>query len=69
MRKITRFAFAGKCGCLGASGFSGFASASPRFRVLLAEDGGVAAGFAFYFFTYSTWRGRPYFGMSFWWTL
>jgi GNAT superfamily N-acetyltransferase len=32
---------------------------SPRFHVLIAEHDGVAAGFAFYFFTYSTWRGRP----------
>lgn len=31
----------------------------PRFCVLLAEDDGEPAGFAFYFFTYSTWRGRP----------
>ena len=31
----------------------------PRFQVLIAEHGGEAAGFAFYFFTYSTWRGRP----------
>jgi len=32
---------------------------SPRFRVLLAEDDGQPAGFAFHFFAYSTWRGRP----------
>ncbi len=32
---------------------------TPRFQVLIAERDGVAAGFAFYFFTYSTWRGRP----------
>ena len=31
----------------------------PRFHVTIAEHGGEAAGFAFYFFTYSTWRGRP----------
>ena len=31
----------------------------PRFQVLIAERDGEAAGFAFYFFTYSTWRGRP----------
>jgi GNAT superfamily N-acetyltransferase len=31
----------------------------PRFRVLLAEMGSEAIGFAFYFFSYSTWRGRP----------
>jgi GNAT superfamily N-acetyltransferase len=33
--------------------------ASPRFRVLLAEWDGQPAGFAFYLFTYSTWRGQP----------
>lgn len=32
---------------------------SPRFRVLIAEDSGEPAGFAFYCFAYSTWRGRP----------
>lgn len=32
---------------------------SPRFQVLIAEHDGIAAGFAFYFFAYSTWRGRP----------
>ena len=31
---------------------------SPAFEVLLAEDAGEAIGFAFYFFSYSTWRGR-----------
>ena len=31
---------------------------SPAFQVLLAERDGEAIGFAFYFFTYSTWRGR-----------
>jgi GNAT superfamily N-acetyltransferase len=31
----------------------------PRFHVVLAEWNGEPAGFAFYFFTYSTWRGRP----------
>jgi GNAT superfamily N-acetyltransferase len=36
----------------------GFGEA-PRFRVLLAEEGGDALGFALYFFAYSTWRGRP----------
>jgi GNAT superfamily N-acetyltransferase len=35
----------------------GFGEA-PRFHVLLAERDGEAAGFAFYFFSYSTWRGR-----------
>src|SRR5262249_34541436 len=35
---------------------------SPRFRVLLAQLGHppvTTAGFAFYCFAYSTWRGRP----------
>jgi GNAT superfamily N-acetyltransferase len=32
---------------------------APRFRVLIAEDEGAPAGFAFYFHGYSTWRGRP----------
>ncbi|HTI33312.1 MAG TPA: GNAT family N-acetyltransferase [Miltoncostaea sp.] len=32
---------------------------TPRFHVLLAERDGEPAGFAFYFFSYSTWRGRP----------
>jgi len=36
-------------------GFSG----SPRFFVELAEWGGEVAGFAFWFFNYSTWQGRP----------
>ncbi len=36
----------------------GFGDA-PRFRVLLAEWDGAPVGFAFYMFTYSTWRGRP----------
>jgi GNAT superfamily N-acetyltransferase len=36
-------------------GFGG----APRFHVLLAEIDGEPAGFAFYFFSYSTWRGRP----------
>ncbi len=31
----------------------------PRFHVVLAEWEGAPAGFAFSFFTYSTWRGRP----------
>jgi GNAT superfamily N-acetyltransferase len=35
----------------------GFGDA-PRFRVLIAEEENEAAGFAFYFFGYSTWRGR-----------
>jgi GNAT superfamily N-acetyltransferase len=31
----------------------------PLFQCLIAEADGVPAGFAFYFFNYSTWRGRP----------
>jgi len=31
----------------------------PFFQCLIAEWDGVPAGFAFYFFNYSTWRGRP----------
>lgn len=31
----------------------------PPFECLLAEDGGEAVGFALFFTTYSTWRGRP----------
>jgi len=31
----------------------------PFFQCLIAEWDGAAAGFAFYFFNYSTWRGRP----------
>ncbi|MBX3196793.1 MAG: GNAT family N-acetyltransferase [Labilithrix sp.] len=31
---------------------------TPAFEVLLAERDGATIGFAFYFFTYSTWRGR-----------
>ena len=31
----------------------------PRFHVLLAAVGEKVAGFAFYFFAYSTWRARP----------
>lgn len=31
----------------------------PLFHVLIAEEDGEPAGFAFYFFSYSTWRGRP----------
>lgn len=29
------------------------------FEILLAEEGGAAVGYAFYFFTYSTFRARP----------
>lgn len=31
----------------------------PYFHCLIAEEGSEPAGFAFYFFNYSTWRGRP----------
>jgi GNAT superfamily N-acetyltransferase len=31
----------------------------PRFHVLLACENDKVAGFAFYFFTYSTWRAQP----------
>lgn len=31
----------------------------PRFHVLLACEGDKVAGFAFYFFAYSTWRAQP----------
>ena len=31
---------------------------TPSFHVLLAEQGSEVIGFAFYFFTYSTWQGR-----------
>lgn len=31
----------------------------PLFRVVMAEWDGEAVGFAFYFFNYSTWQGRP----------
>lgn len=37
----------------------GFGASPPRFHVLIAEWGGEPAGFAFYFFNYSTWLGRP----------
>lgn len=33
--------------------------AVPRFRVIIAEWDGAPAGFAFFFFNYSTWNGRP----------
>jgi GNAT superfamily N-acetyltransferase len=32
---------------------------SPLFRTIIAEWDGAAVGFAFFFLTYSTWRGRP----------
>src|SRR5271170_1666212 len=31
----------------------------PLFQCLIAEVDGIPSGFAFYFFNYSTWRGRP----------
>ena len=31
----------------------------PLFQCLIAEKDGQPAGFAFYFFNYSTWKGRP----------
>src|SRR5215469_17108865 len=31
----------------------------PYFYCLIAEQDGAPAGFAFYFFDYSTWLGRP----------
>ena len=33
--------------------------ANPKFWALIAELDGKPAGFAFYFYTYSTWSGRP----------
>lgn len=33
--------------------------ADPKFRVLLAQRQERVVGFAFYFFAYSTWEGRP----------
>jgi len=35
----------------------GFGS-TPAFRVLIAEEDAAVVGFAFYFFSYSTWVGR-----------
>lgn len=32
---------------------------NPYFFCLIAEDDGLPAGFALYFFNYSTWMGRP----------
>ena len=31
----------------------------PKYRCIIAEWNGQAAGFAFFFYNYSTWRGRP----------
>lgn len=36
----------------------GFAS-EPKFRVVIAEWEGKPAGFAFFFYSYSTWEGHP----------
>lgn len=33
--------------------------AEPKFRCLIAEWDGAPAGFALYFYNYSTWLGRP----------
>ncbi|HET7745726.1 MAG TPA: GNAT family N-acetyltransferase [Vicinamibacteria bacterium] len=33
--------------------------ATPRFKAVIAEWHGEPAGFAFYFYNYSTWQGRP----------
>lgn len=33
--------------------------AKPLFQVVLAEWNGAPVGFAFFFFNYSTWHGRP----------
>ena len=33
--------------------------ANPYYHCLIAEQDGKPAGFAFYFFNYSTWTGRP----------
>ncbi len=34
-------------------------SAQPKFRVVIAEWEGEPAGFAFFFYHFSTWRGKP----------
>ena len=34
-------------------------SSNPKFLVLIAEWDGEPAGFALFFYTYSTWRGQP----------
>jgi GNAT superfamily N-acetyltransferase len=33
--------------------------ADPKFKVVFAEWGGKPAGFALFFYNYSTWQGRP----------
>ncbi len=37
----------------------GFDTAQPKFRVVIADWDGQPAGFAFFFFNYSTWMGKP----------
>jgi GNAT superfamily N-acetyltransferase len=37
----------------------GFGAGPPRFSVEIAEWDGAVAGFALWFFNYSTWQGRP----------
>ena len=37
----------------------GFDTPQPKFRVVIAEWEGRPAGFAFFFFNYSTWMGKP----------
>jgi GNAT superfamily N-acetyltransferase len=38
----------------------GFApNTAPKFRVIIAEWNGQSAGFALFFYNYSTWQGRP----------
>ena len=37
----------------------GFSDAAPKFRATIAEWDGHPAGFAFYFYIYSTWQGQP----------
>lgn len=32
---------------------------NPKYRCVIAESDGNPAGFAFFFYNYSTWRGRP----------
>jgi GNAT superfamily N-acetyltransferase len=33
--------------------------AEPKYRCIIAEWDGAPAGFAFFFYNYSTWRGQP----------
>src|SRR4051812_7154910 len=33
--------------------------AAPKFRVVIADWAGEPAGFALFFYNYSTWQGRP----------